>query len=260
MRKYFKSLNFDLIYGLPKQTRQTVHDTLEAVKRMSPDRIAFSVLGHRPDVFAHNQQIDEKDLPGIFDKALMWQDSMENLVASGYERIGMDHFARHNDELTIAKRENRLFRNSMGYSPGRFEDNIAIGPSGMTRMANYYFQDLYQLRDYYGQISRGEFPVFRGYKLNKDDLIRRDIMNKIMTYYRVDVPALEQTHGIHFDEYFRSELQELAKFGKEGILDIQSSQIVITELGTLFMRHVCAVFDNLGKDYKHNVETGVKSC
>lgn len=257
-RKLFKGVNFDLIYGLPLQTRESLKKTVDEVIRLSPDRIAFSILGYRPDVFKHNKLIKESDLPSFIETKLMWVDSYENFLEHGYERIGMDHFAKQDDELAKAKKDKKLFRNSMGYSPGRFHDNISLGPSGMTRLANYYFQNTYSLSDYCSDIDKRKFPIFRGYKLNDDDLIRRDIMNKLMTYYYLDFSNIEQKYNIDFTKYFREEINSLSDFVKEGILEISQDKITVTPLGNFFLRNICMVFDNLEKDYKHNMETA--SC
>lgn len=258
LRPLFKGVNFDLLYGLPLQTCESLRKTLEKVVDMSPDRIAFSVLGYRPDVFKHNQKIKESDLPDFFERTRMWEESLSFFMQNGFERIGMDHFAKPDDELTTAKKENRLFRNSMGYSPGRFQDNISVGPSAMTRISNYYFQNTYSIKKYLKSVAAGNIPIFRGYVLNVDDVMRRAIMNEIMTYYYIDIAAFEAQYGILFTMYFRRELAELAVFVQEGILEVTPTLISATPLGLFFLRNICMVFDNLGLEYRHNIESGVK--
>lgn len=257
-RGLFKGVNFDLLYGLPLQTRESLRKTLEKVVLLSPDRIAFSVLGYRPDVFKHNQKIKESELPEFIERTLMWEESLQFFLANGYVRIGMDHFAKPDDELAMAKKENRLFRNSMGYSPGRFQDNISVGPSAMTRMKNYYFQNTYSIPDYCSSISKAEFPIIRGYSLNKDALIRRSIMNELMTYYRLDILSLEKYYEIDFNNYFKKELSALQEFVDAKLLEITEAAFNVTALGNFFLRNVCMAFDNLELDYKHNIETGIK--
>jgi oxygen-independent coproporphyrinogen III oxidase len=262
LRGLFKGVNFDLLYGLPLQTRESLRKTLEKIILLSPDRIALSVLGYRPDVFKHNQKIQESDLPEFIERTAMWEESLGFFLDNGYERIGMDHFAKPEDELAIAKKENRLFRNSMGYSPGRFQDNVSIGPSAMTRMTNYYFQNTYSISDYCSNIAQGVFPVIRGYSLNKDDLIRRSIMNELMTYYRLDIQVLENIYKIDFRDYFKSEITSLQEFVDAKLLVITPSAFNVTPFGNFFLRNICMVFDNLGLEYKHNIESGIakKSC
>ena len=257
LRGLFKGVNFDLLYGLPLQTRASLRKTLEKVILLSPDRIAFSVLGYRPDVFKHNQKIPASDLPKFLERTNMWEESLRFFLANGYERIGMDHFAKPGDELASAKREDRLFRNSMGYSPGRFQDNLSVGPSAMTRISDRYFQNSYSIPEYCGSIARKEFPVIRGHALDQDALIRRSIMNELMTYYRLDIRALERTYQIVFRDYFATELVSLREFTDSELLEITPSAFTVPELGRFFLRNICMVFDNLGLDYKHNIETGI---
>ena len=258
-RALFKGVNFDLLYGLPLQTRESLLQTLREVIRLSPDRVAFSILGYRPDVFKHNRMIKETDLPSLQERTEMWEDSLNAFLGNGYERIGMDHFAKSWDALAIAKREKRHFRNSMGYSPGRFQDNLSVGPSGMIRLKQYYFQNTYSLSEYSNKVEKGMFPIVRGYKLNIDDMLRRDIMNSIMTYYRIEYVQYENNYKIKFAEYFKLEIDKMKAFVDEGIVDLKDNVIEISPLGRLFLRNICALFDNLHMEYKHNIETGLKA-
>ena len=258
MRELFKCVNFDLIYGLPLQTRESFKNTIDKVIELSPDRIDLGIMGYRPDVFKHNRLIEESDIPNLIEIKLMWEDSVMNLTSNGYERIGMDHFAKKTDVLAVAKKNKALFRNPMGYSPGRFHDNISIGPSGMTKISNYYFQNTYSFSNYYSDIDKKKFPVFRGYKLSKDDLMRRDIINQIMTYYYLNYSDIEEKYDIDFNRYFDREIDLLREFVREGILEIFPDRITVTPLGNFFLRNICAMFDNLGKEYRHNKETA--SC
>lgn len=258
LRPLFKGVNFDLIYGLPLQTSHSLRKTLEKVIELSPDRISFSLLGYRPDVFKHNQKINESDLPDFIECTRMWEESLVFFSHNGYDRIGMDHFAKPDDELAIAKQQHTVFRNMMGYSPGRFHDTLSIGPSAMTQLSSWYFQNTYSIPDYCEDVAAGTIPVFRGYSLNTDDVIRREIMNEIMTYYRTDNVALETRHTISFNTYFQKELSELIGFTQDGILEITSTSLNVTLLGRFFLRNICSVFDNLGLQYLHNIESGIK--
>jgi len=254
-RGLFSCVNFDLIYGLPLQTRESFKSTIDKVIKLSPDRIDLSIFGYRPDIFKHNRLIEKSTLPSLIDSKLMWDDSRINLEAHGYKRIGMDHFAKCTDALTIAKKNKTLFRNPLGYSPGRFHDTVSIGPSGMTKIADYYFQNTYMLPDYYSAIDEDLLPVFRGYRLSEDDLIRRDIINQLMTYDQLDFSELEQKYVINFNQYFRREIDLLSTFVKEGILDVSDNMATVTPLGSFFLRNICMAFDNLRKDYRHNAES-----
>lgn len=258
LRPLFKGVNFDLLYGLPLQTCESLRKTLEKVVELSPDRIAFSVLGYRPDVFKHNQKIKASDLPDFLEQTRMWEESLSFFLSNGYERIGMDHFAKPNDELAVAKQQHKVFRNMMGYSPGRFHDTLSIGPSGMTQLSSWYFQNTYSISDYCKDVAAGAIPVFRGYALSNDDVIRREIMNEIMTYYRIDKGAFEAHYTTPFDTCFSKELPGLTALAQDGILEITASSINVTSLGRFFLRNICMVFDNLGLEYRHNIESGIK--
>jgi len=170
----------------------------------------------------------------------------------------MDHFARPDDQLAIAKQQNRVFRNMMGYSPGRFHDTLSIGPSGMTQISSYYFQNTYSIPDYCNSVANGNIPVFRGYSLNNDDVIRREIMNEVMTYYHIDIQAFEQKYATSFHTYFQTKLKNLDALAVDGILEIAPASIKVTALGRFFLRNICMVFDNLGLEYQHNIESGIK--
>ncbi len=262
MRHLFKGVNFDLIYGLPLQTRESLRKTLDTVMRLSPDRIAFSILGYRPDAFRHHTNIKAEDLPGFIEKAYMWEDSFPFFLEHGYERIGMDHFAKSDDSLTIAKNNEVLFRNQMGYSPGRFAETIGIGPSGMSRLKNYYSCNSCSMEEYMKLIDEKKIPVTRGVVLNKDLEIRREVMNKIMVYYHIDYTYFRHLFGIEFMDYFKKELEDLQEFVDIGALEIKKDSFSVKPYGNFFLRNMCNVFDNLGKEYKHSLDTGMKveSC
>lgn len=260
LRHLFTGVNFDLIHGLPKQTRESLRHSLETIIKLSPDRIAFSILGHRPDIFKHNRQIKEEDLPGLIERAQMWEDSLLFLLENGYVRIGMDHFAKSTDELAVAQKNKKIYRNLMGYSPGRFEDTIAIGPSSMTRLANYYFGNVYDLPSYYDSVDKKIFPILRGFRLSKDQVIRREIMNLIMIYCEVEYALIEEKFGISFNSYFAEEIKNLNEFVQLNIVEVTDRKFAVKDMvfGYHFLPNLCMIFDNTGRDYKHNIETGVK--
>jgi oxygen-independent coproporphyrinogen III oxidase len=259
-RHLFKGVNFDLIYGMPEQTLISLMKTLDTVVRLSPDRIAFSILGHRPDVFKHNRKIDASAFPTLLERAMMWEKALPYFLANGYERVGMDHFAKPGDELALAQKTATVYRNLMGYSPGRFEDTLAVGPSGMTRIGNYYFGSVYEIPNYCQKIDNNLFPVFRGFYLEPDMRIRRDVMNLIMLYQKVDFNIIENKYKIDFNEYFKAELQKLQEFVALEVLELTDTCFRTSpSLGYYFLRHFCKVFDNLGVEHKHNIETGIKA-
>ncbi len=257
LRKPFDSVNFDLIYGLPGQTRETFRKTMEHVIDLSPDRIALCVLGYRPDIFKHHGAM-MGELPELEERTLINRDAIAILLENGYERIGLDHFAKRQDDVSKAMNKKQMHRSSLGYTPGRCTDMIPLGPSGAGRITDYYYvQNLYSLQEYEDSVRQGKLPVMRGWKLDEDLLIRRHVMHQIMNYFFVDFCKVEEEFNIAFKEYFDYELGQLSDFIEEGILELDDDKITVTELGKQFSRNICAVFDVLkrsGIDYKHSRE------
>ena len=254
IRKLFKGLNFDLIYGMPYQTRETWKKTIELVLQIFPDRLAVSNLGYRPDIFPHNRLIKESDLPNALERYMMWEDTLELLTKGGYVRVGRDHFAKSGDDLGKAVYNRTLHRNTMGYTPGRSVDTIGIGPSSLTRIHDYYFQKAYDLEKYYKVLAEGEFPIIRGYHLNKSDLIRRSIMFKILSYFKVNFKELEDKYNIDFRQYFKNELDsgKLKDLINDKLVVLTPEGLEATNLGRSFLRNICYVFDN-SEGYEHNI-------
>lgn len=255
IRKFFRTVNFDIIFGLPLQTRESFKKTIDTVIQLSPDRIALCVLGYRPDVFKHHNLLKESDMPDAYERTIINIEAMQNLMDNGYVRIGLDHFAKPTDDLGIALKNKKVHRNALGYTPGRCHNMLGIGPSSMARLNNYYFQNVYSLDSYSEALKNGKFPTFRGYKLNLDEILRRDIMYQILSYFCINFNEIEQKYRINFNDYFKRELDALNQFVEEKIIELNDDSIKVTPMGTLFLRHICKVFDNLGKEYKHSRET-----
>jgi oxygen-independent coproporphyrinogen III oxidase len=254
IKNLFKSINVDLIYGLPFQTRETFKKTMETVKRISPDRIALCVLGYRPDVFKFQSVIKEEDLPNLKERTQINDDATEFLLGEGYNRIGIDHFSKQTDDLSKAKTKKVMLRNAMGYTPGRYTEMIMFGPSAMGAVSEYYFQNTYELEKYYEAIDRDELPVFRGHKASQDDLIRRHVINSIILYSEVKFAELNEKFGIQFKSYFSRELELLVEGpAHDGLLSIDEDKITLTELGVRFQRQICMNFDT-SSTYKHSRE------
>lgn len=254
IRRKFKSVNFDLIYGMPKSTRQTFKDTINTTLKLSPDRIALCVLGYRPDVFTYQRALKQSDLPDPYERTLMNKDAIQTLEQNEYVRIGLDHFAKSSDDNAIAMKEKRLHRSPLGYTPGRCKDMIAIGPSGMSRINNYYFQNIYSLEEYYVAIDEDRFPILRGYKLSNDQVIRREVMYQILSYFNLNYVEFGKRFNIDFKEYFRYEIERLKEFLKEDLIELKDDGIYVTPTGKFFLRHIVQVFDNLDMSYLHSRE------
>jgi oxygen-independent coproporphyrinogen-3 oxidase len=244
--KGFSSINLDLIYGLPLQNVTTFGRTVDVVIAMRPDRVALYSYAHVPWIKAQQKWIDPKDLPSASDKLQLFLDARERFLAGGYVEIGMDHFALPGDELAEARSKRRLHRNFMGYTVKMGTDMVAAGVSGIGDVRGAFAQNEKKLSGYYEALDQGRFPVERGYALNRDDLIRRDLITRLMCNLWVDTTALEREFGIVFPDYFAPELSALnADDGPvaEGFVSIAPGHIEIVGLGRFFVRNVAMVFD-----------------
>src|SRR5215471_6057285 len=242
-RNGFKSVNMDLIYGLPKQTPQSLSRTLEAVVALDPDRIALYSYAHLPTVFKPQRRIADADLPAPEAKLEILVRSIERLRGAGYVYIGMDHFAKPGDELAVAQRQGRLTRNFQGYSSTGDSDIIGLGVSAIGKLGPVYAQNVKTLDEYYGLLERGELPVMRGIELSPDDLARRAVIQALACHFEVSKESISIAHLIKFDSYFAAELRELAEMEKESLVALDEEWITVTPRGRLLVRAVCSVFD-----------------
>ncbi|MFZ9367496.1 MAG: oxygen-independent coproporphyrinogen III oxidase [Burkholderiaceae bacterium] len=239
----FRSISIDLIYGLPKQTLVSIAETLTKVIAANPDRIAVYHYAHLPHIFKPQRRISEEDLPSSDIKLEMLGLCIRQLNAAGYVYIGMDHFAKPDDELAVAQRQGLLHRNFQGYSTHAESDLIACGVSAISSVGMCYSQNAKTLDDYYDRLDQGELPIVRGYQLTMDDVLRRFIIQRLMCNFELSIRSLEQAYPIKFDSYFRLELEALDELRAMGLLTIDSEWIEVTLKGRLLIRNVCMVFD-----------------
>jgi oxygen-independent coproporphyrinogen-3 oxidase len=239
----FRSISIDLIYGLPKQTLVSIAGTLTKVIAANPDRIAVYHYAHLPHIFKPQRRISEEDLPSSDIKLEMLGLCIRQLNAAGYVYIGMDHFAKPDDELAVAQRQGLLHRNFQGYSTHAESDLIACGVSAISSVGMCYSQNAKTLDDYYDRLDQGELPIVRGYQLTMDDVLRRFIIQRLMCNFELSIRSLEQAYPIKFDSYFRLELEALDELRAMGLLTIDSEWIEVTLKGRLLIRNVCMVFD-----------------
>lgn len=239
----FRSISIDLIYGLPKQTLVSIAETLTKVIAANPDRIAVYHYAHLPHIFKPQRRISEEDLPSSDIKLEMLGLCIRQLNAAGYVYIGMDHFAKPDDELAVAQRQGLLHRNFQGYSTHADSDLIACGVSAISSVGMCYSQNAKTLDDYYDRLDQGELPIVRGYQLTMDDVLRRFIIQRLMCNFELSIRSLEQAYPIKFDSYFRLELEALDELRAMGLLTIDSEWIEVTLKGRLLIRNVCMVFD-----------------
>ena len=239
----FKSVSIDLIYGLPKQTLEGFGTTLDKVIAANPDRLSIYNYAHMPTVFKPQRRIHEEELPAPQVKLDILSMAVDKLTRAGYVYIGMDHFAKPEDELAVAQRQGRLHRNFQGYSTHSDCDLVALGVSAIGKIGPTYSQNYRELEDYYDALDRDELPIMRGLELNADDLVRRAIIQALMCHFEITKESFNISYLIDFDRYFATEIGELREYEREGLLEIKPQCISVTPKGRMLIRIVCMVFD-----------------
>ena len=243
VRECFDGLNFDLLYGLPQQTRKTFKKTVDLVKILAPERITLLKYAHAPDLRKHMRLIDAKKLPPPDELPLMFYDAVQSLTADGYAWVGIDHFAKPSDGLAEAVNEKRAWRNFGGFTTGKTHDLIGIGPTATCVIGDSYYQNAYEMKEYYKAIDEGQFPIHSGYKMDSDEVLRREIIFRILCDSSLNYKQIESKFGISFKNYFPQELASLATFEQDGILEFNGDSFSLTLTGRFFGRHVAKVFD-----------------
>ncbi len=250
----FKSINMDLIYGLPHQTEQSFAETLETVIAMSPDRLSVFNYAHLPDRFRSQKHIRAEDLPSAEEKLAILQNSINRLLDAGYVYIGMDHFAKPDDELAIAQANGKLHRNFQGYTTHSDCDLVAMGVSAISQIGNVYYQNEHDISAYSQAVAQQQHAVKRGVQLNADDHIRRAVITELICQFALDKRAIERRFAIDFEQYFANEQDELRQFDADGLIRLQPDSIQVTPAGRLLIRRICMAFDAYipKKQHSHN--------
>lgn len=239
----FKSVSIDLIYGLPFQSVASFARTLDKVIAVNPDRLSVFNYAHLPELFKPQRRINEADLPSPAAKLDILSMTIERLAQAGYVYIGMDHFAKPDDELAIAQRSRTLYRNFQGYSTHADCDLIAMGTTAIGKVGNTYSQNVRGIDDYYQRLDAGQLPVFRGIELSHDDLLRREIITQLICHFELDIPAIERQFGINYHAYFNREQEDLLSMQNDGLLHIHECNVHVLPAGRLLIRNICMVFD-----------------
>jgi oxygen-independent coproporphyrinogen-3 oxidase len=239
----FRGINVDLIYGLPHQSVESFRATLDSVIALEPDRLAVYSFAFVPWLKGHQKKLERDVLPDRDTKIGLILEARERLLAAGYRAIGMDHFAKPDDELAHALDAGRLRRNFMGYTVQDASDMIGFGVSAIGLVEGAYVQNHKKLSGYYADLEAGRLPVERGYALGADDLLRADVIQSLMCEFAVDRAAVERKHGVDFGAYFARELAAVETLAAEGLADVGPAGIRVTPLGELFVRNLAMCFD-----------------
>ncbi|MGO1541759.1 MAG: oxygen-independent coproporphyrinogen III oxidase [Luteimonas sp.] len=239
----FRSVNLDLIYGLPLQTSDGFARTLDLVLQARPDRVAVYSYAHLPALFRPQKQINEDELPDAEAKLGLLQLAIETLTAAGYVYIGMDHFALPDDDLARAQERGGLHRNFMGYTTHADTDLVGLGVSAISHIGDTFSQNPRDLPSWQIALDEGRLPVFRGLRLDEDDCLRADLIQRLMCQGEVPVNALERRYLISFPEYFADALERLHPLVEDGLVRVEDDRIRATSRGRLLLRNIAMCFD-----------------
>ena len=239
----FTSTSIDLIYGLPKQTPESFAFTLKKVAELSPDRLSVFNYAHLPNLFAAQRKIKDEDLPSAEQKLDILQETIATLTSGGYQFIGMDHFARPQDELAVAQREGVLHRNFQGYTTQGDCDLLGLGVSAISMLGDNYAQNQKDLKTYYAQVEEQGHALWRGLVLTDDDCLRRDVIKLLICNFQLNYSQIEGMYPINFKTHFAEDLALLKPMADDGLVEINDAGIKVTPQGRLLIRNICMCFD-----------------
>lgn len=239
----FRSISVDLIYGLPFQNLETMERTLGQVIELSPDRISMYSYAHLPERFPPQKRISIVDLPKADLKLEIMKQAIDVLTGAGYRYIGMDHFAKPDDELAKAQEAGKLHRNFQGYSTQADCDMIAFGVTAISQVGNLYSQNAKEMDAYEASIDAGRMPVERGVWIDEDDRLRKAIIMALICQFELNFQSIAEEFGVSVPEHYASELEQLASMADDGLLVIDDKGIHVTEAGRLLIRNICMTFD-----------------
>ncbi|MBS1212723.1 MAG: coproporphyrinogen oxidase, partial [Proteobacteria bacterium] len=238
-RTGFKSISVDLIYGLPFQNVASFDRTLDKIIAAQPDRISVFNYAHLPQMFKTQRQIDERTLPSAQEKLRILHHAIDKLIAADYVYIGMDHFAKPDDELAVAQRQGKLSRNFQGYATHGDCDIVGLGVSAIGRIGNSYSQNERDIDRYRERIDRDGLAIFRGVTLTSDDELRRAVINQLICHFELDM----RQFGVDFRSYFAEELAALSDMVTDGLVELTGDRVRVLPAGRLLIRNICMVFD-----------------
>ncbi|GGC98061.1 oxygen-independent coproporphyrinogen III oxidase [Halopseudomonas salina] len=239
----YRSINIDLIYGLPKQTRSGFARTVDAIIAMKPDRLSVFNYAHLPERFLPQRRIETADLPSPQDKLAMLEDTINQLMSAGYRYIGMDHFALPDDSLSSAQENGELQRNFQGYTTHGHCDLIGLGVSSISQVGDLFSQNTSDIKVYQHTLDSGKLATRRGLECHADDRLRRAVISQLICHSVLDFTAIEQRFGIVFVDYFADCLPVLEQMRRDGLIQLTDRKIRILPAGRLLARSICMVFD-----------------
>ncbi len=248
----FRLVSIDLIYGLPRQTVGGFERTLERIIDASPDRLSIYNYAHLPNLFKPQRRILESDIPTADNRLQILSLAIRKLTEAGYVFIGMDHFAKPDDELAVAQREGRLHRNFQGYSTHSDCDMLSFGISSISKVGPIYYQNVKTLDEYYAMLDQGHWPVFKGIELDADDILRRSIIQSLMCHFVLDFSAVGSAYGVDFRKYFKVELEALREMADAGLVRIEPHRIEVLSPGRMLVRAISMVFDRRLREDREN--------
>lgn len=239
----FESISYDLIYGLPHQTTGRFEETIGETLRLRPDRLSLFSYAHVPQIKKHQRLIETDWLPSPAEKLRIFLMAAERLTVAGYRYIGMDHFALPEDPLCAALDAGTMQRNFQGYSTHAGTTLLGVGLSSISQTPDAYAQNEKGLPGYYAAVNARRLPIYRGYRLNEDDRLRRHVIMELMCTFALDVRAVEKAFAIDFADYFAEALSDLEPLAEDGLIDLAPDRLKVTETGRFFIRNIAMPFD-----------------
>ncbi len=237
------SINVDLIYGLPHQNKKTFHETIEQIIKLNPDRLAVFNYAHVPWLMKTMRKFDESTFAPPTEKLEILKDTIDFFTTNGYKMVGMDHFAKPEDELFKAIEKGELHRNFQGYTTKGGADLIGIGVTSIGNGVDYYAQNFKDLKQYEASLDEGKLPTFKGYKLSEDDILRQYVIMELMSNFSLNIKRVEEKFNIDFYDYFNEDLKMLTEFIEADLVSIVDDKIQVSQTGTMLIRNICMPFD-----------------
>ncbi|MBF0127527.1 MAG: hypothetical protein HQM02_10000 [Magnetococcales bacterium] len=261
IRSRFCSINFDVLIGLPRQTPQSVRETVEKVIRLQPDRVSLTYMFYTPRFHPHQMHMSRHGLlPDFYERKKLFVTALQALQQSGYLRTGFEHFAKPGDRVAVALQKGQATYSSFGATTGEYNDVLGLGRASYSTIGErHYFQWVYEQNRYEEALRAGQFPVLRGHRLDDNDILRRDIVKRLRTYFTLDIRHIEQVYGLNFQDHFATEQTDLAEFVRDGLVEVTPERITMTETGKHFANLVCSIFDSYAPRPRFNpeIQTGL---